>query len=117
MSHVHAFANHYDVSRRAAAQLDPIEWEELPSLAASLNQRLMAVGSRHVHAARATGADSQAGIFDGWPYTGAVWTETMPASLDALAPSEPFRETLSGLATREVNEPDVFRHFFGPAPR
>jgi hypothetical protein len=42
-----------------------------------------------------------------------AWDNTMPADLDALPPPEPFQETLSGLAQREVHEPDVFRHFFG----
>jgi len=27
---------------------------------------------------------------------------------------QPFVERLSGLATREVIEPDLFQHFFGP---
>jgi hypothetical protein len=62
-----------------------IEWEELPSLAGTLGKR----------------------------FGNSVWDPTMPAPLDALAPSAPLRETLSGLATREVLEPDVFEHFFG----
>jgi len=37
---------------------------------------------------------------------------TMPAALDPITESGPFQETLSGLATRELREPDVFRHFF-----
>ena len=37
----------------------------------------------------------------------------MPADLLAITPTQPFSETLRGLATREVMEPDVFRHFFG----
>ena len=43
-----------------------------------------------------------------------VWVETKPAGLDPLTPSEPLQETeLSGLDSREIIEPDVFRHFFG----
>ena len=41
------------------------------------------------------------------------WDATRPAELDAAVPSQPFREPVNGLAIREVNEPDVFRHFFG----
>jgi hypothetical protein len=37
----------------------------------------------------------------------------LPVELDAVAPSQPFSEPLSGLATREVHEPGVFQHFFG----
>jgi len=65
-----------------------IEWEELPSLAGSLAKRIAAA-------------------------TNAPWDSTRPAELDAAVPSQPFREPVNGLAIREVNEPDVFRHFFG----
>ena len=65
-----------------------IEWEELPSLAGSLVKRL---------AAAAHGP----------------WDATRPAELEAAVPSQPFREPVNGMAIREVNEPDVFRHFFG----
>ena len=64
-----------------------IEWEELPSLA----QRV-----RHAPAGPAT----------------APWDATRPAELESAQVSPPFRE-LKGVAIREVNEPDVFRHFFG----
>ena len=36
----------------------------------------------------------------------------MPAALDPITESGPFQETLSGLATRELRRPGVFRHFF-----
>jgi len=42
------------------------------------------------------------------------WSATMPVTLDPAPVSRPFVECLSGLATREVIEPDVFQHFFGP---
>ena len=64
---------------------DAIEWEELPSLAGRLGKR----------------------------FRNSVWDATMPAPLDVAPPSPPLRETLNGLATREVLEPDVFEHFFG----
>lgn len=73
---------------------DAIEWEDLPSFADSLTNRLVTLGTRQDHAAP-------------------VWVETVVASLDVLPPSEPFREALQGLQTREVHEPEVFRVFFG----
>ena len=73
---------------RPTAPAGAIEWEELPSLAGSLAQRI---------AAATTGP----------------WDNTRPAELDTGVPSQPFREPVDGLAMREVNEPDVFRHFFG----
>jgi hypothetical protein len=65
-----------------------IEWEELPSLVASLAKRVAAAHQ-------------------------APWDATRPAELERPAPSQPFREPLKGVAIREVTEPDVFRHFFG----
>jgi hypothetical protein len=47
-----------------------------------------------------------------------VWAETMPATFDALQQqSDPFHETLDGLAIREVNEPEIFKAFFGTPDR
>jgi hypothetical protein len=40
-----------------------------------------------------------------------AWGVTMPACLEP-AP-QPFLEPLHGLAMREVDEPELFRHFFG----
>ena len=80
----HAFANR---GFRPAAT-GAIEWEELPSLAGSLAKRIAAA-------------------------TNAPWDATRPAELEAPVPSQPFREPVDGMAIREVNEPDVFRHFFG----
>jgi hypothetical protein len=74
----------------APAPLDTIEWEELPSLPVSAVRG----ASNHER-------------------SGPVWNPTMPASLEQLVPSSPFREPMRGLVTREVNDPDVFRHFFG----
>jgi hypothetical protein len=75
---------------------EAIQWEELPSLAPSLVMR-----------AASTPAAAKPKV--------QVWTETLPASLDPLQPSAPFAEAVEGLMTREVREPDVFRHFFGDA--
>ena len=38
----------------------------------------------------------------------------MPVALEPAASPQPFVERLSGLATREVIEPDLLQHFFGP---
>lgn len=73
-----------------------IEWEELPSLAGSLASRLVSLGLRR----------------DGSSGSGQPWDATLPASLDALPPPNPFREPLAGCAVREVADHDVFRHFF-----
>lgn len=87
-------------AHHAAPPSDAIEWEELPSFADSLTQRLVICGSRPL-AQRVEAAMTPA------------WIETMAAELDMVAPSEPFRETLEGLESREVFEPEVFRLFFG----
>lgn len=91
-----------------------IEWEELPSLSASLSERLVILGHRRIGSAVAA-----AGALPGAAATpparaGTPWDATRPAELDdAAVPSLPFREPVEGVAIREVNEPDVFRHFFG----
>lgn len=81
-----------------AVQHNAIEWEELPSLADLL-------------CAPALGAAARAE-----PHVTPAWRDTMPARLESLPQSEPFRETLRGLSTREVREPEVFRLFFGSPP-
>ncbi|WP_428421172.1 hypothetical protein [Methylibium sp.] len=86
-------------SHHALRGRDAIEWEELPSFADSLTQRLTVLGQRPL-GERIDAASS-------------AWVETMAASLDLLPPSEPFRETVKGLHIREVHEPEVFRLFFG----
>jgi hypothetical protein len=54
----------------------------------------------------------------GEPSSVRAWVETEPSEFDPLTPSGPLRETeLGGLDTREIVEPDVFRHFFGAAAR
>ncbi len=46
-----------------------------------------------------------------------VWAETMPATFDSLAEPAPFHEPLEGLSIREMNEPEIFRVFFGETER
>ena len=84
-------------TQRAIANADAIEWEEMPSMARRVVQR----GAN----------DSQ---FMGTSSFGTVWDNTLPAAFDEAPISPPFREPMVGLSTREVNEPDVFAHFFGP---
>ena len=76
-----------------------IEWEELPSLADTLTKRL-------VHGGVRTSDFQNSSTFN------SVWDPTMPAALDPLQESGPFVEEVRGLVTRELREPDVFRHFF-----
>jgi hypothetical protein len=101
MRHSASTLQRFSASKRFFAHGDAIEWEELPSLADSLAERLI-----NDHARR-----RGAGLFDGSQV--AAWDNTMPADLLSITPTQPFNETLSGLATREVHEPEVFRHFFG----
>jgi len=70
-----------------------LEWEELPSLAQSLN--------RH-----------EAG------FAGSAWRATQRMELFDLSdapPPAPFAEPINGLHVREIDGADVFCHFFGAA--
>jgi hypothetical protein len=42
-----------------------------------------------------------------------AWGVTMPAHLDTTPQAAPYHEAIRGLVTREVNEPALFKHFFG----
>lgn len=75
-----------------------IEWEELPSLADTLAKRLAHRGKPNE--------------FQNSSSFNSAWDATVPAALDPLQESGPFVEPLRGLVTRELVEPDVFRHFF-----
>jgi hypothetical protein len=94
---------YFAANHRAVA--NAIEWEELPSLTKRLVNRDQSAMARGANDSR-----FGAGSFE------STWGETMPVSLDMMQapPSTPFVERLEGLSTREVNEPDVFLHFFGP---
>jgi hypothetical protein len=98
---------------RPHADTGAIEWEELPSLADTLAERLVVLGSRHRDALAA--AKARAAAFERVAAAGRPWDATLPAELEPAPPPQPFREALGGLAVREVHEPDVFRHFFGTA--
>ena len=41
------------------------------------------------------------------------WAETRPADFDALDEQVTFREPLEGLSMRDIDEPEIFRVFFG----
>lgn len=97
---------------RALPPSGAIEWEELPSLADTLAERLVVLGTRHRHALEAARARASAFERAG---SGQAWDSTRPADFDTTPAPRPFREPLDGLAIRETDEPDVFRHFFGVA--
>ena len=42
-----------------------------------------------------------------------TWAETMPVAFDALQEPVTFREPLEGLSVRDIDEPEIFRVFFG----
>jgi len=44
---------------------------------------------------------------------GPTWAETMPVSLEAMHAPVTFREPLEGLSVRDIDEPEIFRVFFG----
>ena len=46
---------------------------------------------------------------------GPTWAETMPVSLEAMHAPVTFREPLEGLSVRDIDEPEIFRVFFGEA--
>ena len=48
---------------------------------------------------------------------GPTWAETMPASFESMNESTVFQEPLEGLSIREMNEPEIFRVFFGESER
>jgi hypothetical protein len=98
-------STHFGFKHPTLADSGAIEWEELPSLADSLSQRMGYLGAWARQATHTPGP--------GFAAPTRPWDATLPAELDGEVVSEPFRETLKGLATREVSEPDVFRHFFG----
>jgi len=110
MSHAQP-KQYFAATHRAVANADAIEWEELPSLAGSLAQRLVARGRWQDGLGLHRGANDSA--FMTTTSVGSPWDNTMPAALDPAPVSEPFREPMRGLVTREINEPDVFHHFFG----
>ena len=52
---------------------------------------------------------------DAEPQDAPTWAETMPVSLEAMNAPVTFREPLEGLSMRDLDEPEIFRVFFGEA--
>jgi len=102
MTRAHAHAAHPLAPRHhGAMHRDTIEWEEMPSLA----PRMVPM---NMHPAPPRPAPrTEASDFN------SAWGVTMPADLDTSPQPTPFRETSRGLVTREMNEPELFKHFFG----
>jgi hypothetical protein len=106
-AHTYTYAD-YDANRNPA---EPFEWEELPSLSNVVLRRHVPAGSYSLAAELVSEARAR---MRSEPSVAPVWLETAPGALDPLIPSGPLRETeLGGLDSREIIEPDVFRHFFG----
>jgi hypothetical protein len=88
-----------------------VEWEELPSLPGVLLRRHVPQASYAIASELVQQAQSR---LRSAPSVAPVWIETMPAIFDPLLPSAPLADThINGLASREIMEPDVFKHFFG----
>ncbi|HET7793847.1 MAG TPA: hypothetical protein VFL64_10740 [Rhizobacter sp.] len=89
---------------RAAAQAATIEWEEMPPLA----PRMVPMDLRPAATKPLIVRPSTAAEFN------TAWGVTMPAHLDSTPQPVPFQEAaIRGLVMREVDEPDLFKHFFG----
>jgi len=95
--------HHLAASQRTLMNVESIDWEELPSLA-----------KRVIHRCSAPGHGANDSLFQDSKSFESPWSATMPVALEPSPCSPPFVERLTGLATREVIEPDLFLHFFGP---
>ena len=103
MNRTHTQAAHPLAPRYpSVAPKDTIEWEEMPSLVAA---RLVPMDVQRTSAQPML--RTQVSDFN------TAWGVTMPAHLDTAPQTAPYRETIRGLVTREVNEPDLFKQFFG----
>jgi hypothetical protein len=102
MNRSHSQHTHPLAPRRAhLPHKDTIEWEEMPSLAPRMKPMDMRpAASKPMPRTEAMEFNS-------------AWGVTMPAHLDASPEPTPFRETIRGLVTREMDEPELFKHFFG----
>jgi hypothetical protein len=90
-----------------------VEWEELPTLPHVVLRRHVPQASYAI--ATELVRDAQTKLREG-PPVAPVWIETLPAIFDPLLPSAPLADThIRGLASREIVEPDLLRHFFGAA--
>ena len=101
MNRTHTQAHPLAPRYPAGAPKDTIEWEEMPSLAPRQ------VPMQPSRAQPSPVQRTEASDFN------SAWGVTMPAHLDPTPQPTPFRETIRGLATREMNEPELFKQFFG----
>ena len=82
------------------------DFSALTSVADTLAQRL---GTKPL--------PTTASRFELGPRLGAAWADTLPIGLDDQVAPELVCEPLLGLQIREMAEPEVFSHFFGPVAR
>ncbi len=104
-----------------------LEWEDTPSFAESLRERIQWVGSAPRSDARLAAlrrllaelgpemlADAmRLGTDDDVRAAAAHHADTVPCELGPAVPITPFVEPIDGVAVREVSDADLFRHFFG----
>lgn len=86
----------YPLPARSTIGSGFVEWDDTPSFAQSLPDRLN--WRERTHAFATPGTE--------------VYADTMPADLLPETVPSAFSEPVEGLAVREVNDLDVFRHFF-----
>jgi hypothetical protein len=104
-----------------------LEWEDTPSFAESLRERIQWVGSAPRGDARLAAlrrllaelgpemlADAmRLGADDDVRAAAVHHADTVPCELGPAVPITPFVEPIDGVAVREVSDADLFRHFFG----
>lgn len=81
---------------------DAIEWEEMPSIAPRMVQMDLRPATAKPVVMRTQATDFNT-----------AWGVTMPAHLEPTSQPAAFHEAIRGLVTREVDEPELFKHFFG----
>jgi len=104
-----------------------LEWEDTPSFADSLRERIQWIGSAPRSDARLAalrrllaelGPEMLADAMrldadDDAAHATAHHADTVPCELGPAVPITPFVEPIDGVAVREVRDADLFRHFFG----
>ena len=87
----------------AAWNVEASAWEELPSMLDAFDERLESLGLGATHRREP----------DGWDTSADAWVATHHAPLEPDRAPTPSLELVHGVITRELTEPEVFRHFFG----
>lgn len=80
---------------------DSIEWEEVSAPSEALCPVLQPIPT-----------PKAADPVEAAQHFNSAWNNTLPAHLVETPPASPFSEPLQGMVMREMNEPEVFRHFF-----